>query len=328
MVGDPSVSVVMAVRNGARTLAAALASIEAQGPAVDEVVVALGPSSDGSSELLSAMAGRNPPITVLENASGTTPAGLNLAVRESSGDIVVRVDAQSVLPRDYVERAIAELERTGADVVGGIQHPVGETIVERAIAAAMGSAFGSGGAAYRVARRAGPVDTVYLGVFRRSALERTGGFDESLLRNQDYELNHRIRAGGGVVWLNPALEVSYRPRPSLRALWAQYFGYGTWKRAMLRRHPGSARLRQLLPPLFVITLVVSIGLIAVGRLALGLVVPGLYAAAALVSTAYAALRRADRALLLMPVALAVMHVAWGLGFLVGRAGGPQRATSR
>ncbi len=139
-----------------------------------------------------------------------------------------------------------------------MQVPVGNTASEKAIAAAMSSRLGAGDARYRIGGKAGPADTVYLGVFLRSTLERLGGYDEHFDRNQDYELNQRIRDSGGTVWFDPDLEVSYRPRGSLSALARQYFDYGRWKREFARHHPGSLRPRQLAPPLLVTGLVVAI----------------------------------------------------------------------
>ncbi len=136
--------------------------------------------------------------------------------------------------------------------------PVGVSGWERAIAAAMSSRFGAGDARYRIGGDAGPAETVYLGVFKRSTLERLGGYDEHFARNQDYELNHRIRQSGGLVWFEPSLQVVYRPRGSLAALASQYFQYGAWKREFARRHPGSLRWRQLAPPLAVLALALSL----------------------------------------------------------------------
>jgi hypothetical protein len=207
------------------------------------------------------------------------------------------------------------LRQTGADVVGGMQVPMGETPWERAIAGAMSSRLGAGDARYRIGGAAGPVDTVYLGVFLRSALERVGGYDEHFDRNQDYELNQRIRDSGGIVWFDPSIEVTYRPRGSLGHLARQYFDYGRWKREFARRHPGDLRPRQLAPPLLVVGLVAAVVLgiwwpwawLAIAAYALLLLLSGLTHLGGLGGTA-----------LLMPLALATMHSSWGVGFLFGR----------
>jgi hypothetical protein len=195
-----------------------------------------------------------------------------------------------------------------------MQVPVGETPWEKAIAAAMASRVGAGDARYRIGGEPGPVETVYLGVFRGETLKRLGGFDESFERTQDYELNHRIRESGGVVWFDPNLRVEYRPRGSLRALAGQYFQYGRWKRQFNRRHPSSLRWRQLAPPALVAILVVSI--VAGVWWPPAWLIPALYLTA-LIAIGLAALPKHGLAALGMPPALATMHVSWGLGFFRG-----------
>ena len=211
------------------------------------------------------------------------------------------------------------LASTGAANVGGVQRPVGAGGLPGAIAAAMSSPFGGGPAAFRRGRRSGPADTVYLGVFDRGALESVGGFDETLERNQDYELNWRLRRQGHTVWLDSSLVVDYVPRADYGGLAGQYFSYGAWKRKMLLRHRRSLRPRQLLAPALVTALAASAAELARGR-SRGAVVPVIYAAACAVAAAR--LGRAlpewrDRAR--AAAAFAVMHICWGTGFLAGRA---------
>lgn len=251
---------------------------------------------------------------VVANPTGRTPAGLNLAAKESRGEILVRIDAHSVVPPDYVSKLVDALERTRAENVGGMQVPTGQNFLERGIAAAMASPFGAGDARYRIGGPAGPTDTVYLGAFRRSVFEQLGGYDERFTRHQDYELNQRIRAQGGTVWFEPELRVEYRPRSSLSALARQYFDYGRWKRAFARSHPGSMRPRQWAPPLLVIGLGASlIGSIWWSWL---LVVPAAYLFA-LIGVGATTLPSAGISAMVMPLALAVMHLSWGIGFLTG-----------
>lgn len=259
-------------------------------------------------------------VVVVDNPDGTTPAALNRALEKSAGSVVVRCDAHAVLPPGFVHRAVETLKRTGAVNVGGRQVPRGESPFERAVAMAMVSPIGAGDARYRIGGREGPVDTVYLGAFRREALVAVGGFDESLERNQDYELNWRLREAGGLVWFDPELGVEYRPRSSPGRLWRQYFGYGYWKRVVLGRHPGSLRWRQLAPPALVVGLAAS-GALAPVSWRPAVILPGVY----LVSTVGAALadlgRRRDGAALLEPLALWTMHIAWGTGFIAGQLSG-------
>ena len=313
----PTVSVVIPVRNGGRDLRRCLDAVLAQEyPGALEVVVAVGPSQDDTEQVAAAAAAADPRVRVVPNPSGTTPAALNAAIAAGSGDVVARVDGHAELPQGYLRTAVETLAATGAENVGGIQAATGHTPFEHAVAAAMTSRFGVGNATFHYGGAPGPTDTVYLGVFRRSALERVGGFDETLIRNQDYELNWRIRQSGGVVWFDPQLRVGYRPRSDLRALARQYFEYGQWKREVLRRHPQSARLRQLVPPAAVLANAGGLAL-AVAHRRGWLAIPGAYATAALAAAAIAGRNLPPSTRLRLPAVFAVMHHAWGLGFLRG-----------
>jgi glycosyltransferase involved in cell wall biosynthesis len=320
--------VVIPVRDGAATIEAAVRSAlsqESGGPL--EVVVADGGSEDGTVEILERLAADND-VTIVPNPAGSTPAGLNAAIRATRGDVIVRCDAHAELPPGYVAAAVVRLESTGAGVVGGIQDAVGTTPFQRAVAYAMSSLLGAGGATYRSSRPPGPTDTVYLGVFPRQVLAEVGLYDESLLRNQDYELNHRIRRSGRQVFFAPELRVTYRPRSSVQGLWRQYFDYGKWKRRVVRRHPGSLRARQTAAPALVVGLVAS-GAVATVSPLLGGLLPAAYGAAVVVSTVRAVRRHGDSAAWLMAIVYPVMHLAWGSGFLVGRTAdrGPQIPSS-
>ena len=322
--GLPLVSVVVPARDCADQLGDCLAAIGGQtyrGPM--DVTVALAPSNDATAEVL-ARSTLDVPLQIVENHAGTTPAALNIAVAASRGPVVVRVDAQSRLPPDYIERAVSTLARTGAANVGGVQRPVGTGGLQGAIAAAMASSFGGGPAAFRRGRRSGPADTAYLGVFDRDALTSVGGFDETLERNQDYELNWRLRQQGHIVWLDASLVVDYVPRADYGGLARQYFSYGAWKRTVLARHPRSLRVRQLAAPALVAGLAASAAELA-HRRCRGAAGPVLYAAAC----AIAAARLDDvgnwRDRVRAAVAFAVMHLAWGAGFLAGRARAAQPA---
>jgi glycosyltransferase involved in cell wall biosynthesis len=222
----PSVSVIVPVLNEERHLRDAVAMILAQdysGPF--EVVLALGPSTDRTDEVAAALVAQDARVRTVANPSGKTPEALNAAIGASSGEVVVRVDGHAEIPADYVSTAVAELLRVDADNVGGIMDAQGTDDFTRAVAAAMRSPIGVGNSRFHVGGGAGEADTVYLGVFRRAALERVGGYDTHFARAQDWEMNHRIRDTGGKVWFTPDLRVTYRPRSSLKALGRQYFHY-------------------------------------------------------------------------------------------------------
>jgi succinoglycan biosynthesis protein ExoA len=312
----PSVSVVMPVRNEARHLHEAVEAVLNQDyPGRLELVMALAPSEDDTAEVAAKLAAGDDRVFVVDNPAGITPAGLNCAIDASTGEVVVRVDGHSVLPPGYVKRAVEVLEETGADNVGGIQHAEGTTDFERAVAAARSTKFGAGDARHHYGGEPGSVDTVYLGVFRRSALERVGGFDEHFARAQDAELNHRIRTTGGIVWFTPDLRVVYRPRGSLRALARQYYHSGVWRRVVVREHPESVRWRQLVPPA---AAVANIGglLLALGGRRAGLLAPATYTTAVVIASAATGRGLEPRVARWLPAVFAVMHHAWGLGFLL------------
>lgn len=315
----PSVTCIMPVRDDAHALPSAVASIlEQEYPGPLGIVIAVAPSRDGSEEAARQLASRDERVITILNPDGTTPAGLNRGIERADGEVIARVDARSRLGPGYLHQAVELLEETSADNVGGVQAAEGTTPFSRAVALAMTSRFGVGDARFHTGGDPGPTDTVYLGVFRREALERVGGFDEILIRNQDYELNYRLRRSGGIVYFDPRLRVSYEPRSSWRALASQYFQYGTWKRVVVRRHPRSLRWRQAVPPLAVLANLFSL-LLALGGERRALAVPLAYVGAALVATG-ALTSRTDRArtALWLPLVFTTMHHAWGIGFLIGR----------
>lgn len=313
---DPRLTVVIPARDAAATLPATVSAVLAQDPPPDEVVVAVGPSGDGTAEVAEGLARMHRCVEVVANPSGRTSDGLNATIAASTGQVIARVDAHALLPPGYLGTAVAALRATGAGNVGGRQVPDADAGFARAVAAAMRSPLGAGGAAYRSGTQAGPADTVYLGVFRREALEAVGGFDPAFVRNQDAELNLRLRAAGYLVWLEPGLAVTYRPRGSLRALASQYLQYGRWRRLTARRHPGSLGPRQLVPPATVTALGLA-ALVSLLRRRPGpwAVVAGGYTAVVLAGGMRAAPE--PRSGPATALALATMHLSWGIGFLIG-----------
>jgi glycosyltransferase involved in cell wall biosynthesis len=309
----PDVAVVVPVRNEAGSLEAAVAAITAQQyPGLLEVCLAVAPSNDGTEVVAGRLAAADRRITVAANPAGSTPAGLNAAIRATSAPVIARVDGHAELAPGYIRRAVETMRRTGAVNVGGIQRAVGLTPLQRATAAAMSSRFGAGDAKFHYGGSEGPTDTVYLGVYDRAAIVAAGLFDERLARNQDYELNIRLRAAGGTVWFDPRLSVVYRPRSSLGALARQYFEYGRGKRKVLALHPGSLRWRQAAPPIAVAGVV--------GGLILGRwwrparAVPAAYAAAVVLAS-FRTGRRHGVAPHRLVAVFPAMHLSWGLGFL-------------
>ncbi len=247
--------------------------------------MALGPSRDRTDEIAAELEAADPRIRSVRNPdpSGSTPAGLNAALAATRHPVVVRIDGHSMLPREYVRIAVQTMRETGADNVGGIMAAEGISSFEQAVARAMTSRFGVGNASFHTGGKEAEAETVYLGVFRRTALERVGGYDETFLRAQDWEMNLRIRRTGGLVWFQPQLRVAYRPRSNVRALGRQYFHYGRWRRVVMRRHEGTVNFRYLAPPVALGGVALGFGLVAAGVWA-GAVLPVGYVAAVAVGS--------------------------------------------
>lgn len=312
------VSVIMTVLNEQRHIEAAVRAVLAQdhaGPM--ELVLALGPSVDDTDSVVAAFAAADSRVRTVANPKGATPSGLNLALREAAYDVIVRVDGHSVLPPSYVSTAVAVLAETGADNVGGIMAAEGTEPLEQAVAVAMNSWLGVGGARFHLGGEAGPADTVYLGAFRRSALERVEGYDESLHRAQDWELNYRIRRTGGTVWFTPRMRVTYRPRGDLRSLARQYFRTGQWRRTVVRQHTDTLSLRYLAPPAALLGFAGGIAA-GVAGFTPAFVLPGGYIALIAVGSVVTGRGDSPAARVRLPIAYATMHASWGLGFLLSR----------
>lgn len=312
----PAVAVVMPVLNERRHLRAAVEAILAQDYAGEmEIVLALGPSTDGTGEVAAELAAADGRIRTVSNPTGATPRGLNAAIAATRAPIVVRVDGHSMLPPHYVRTAVEALQSTGADNVGGLMAAEGVTPFEQAVARAMRSWFGIGGARFHLGGEAGPVETVYLGVFRREMLERVGGFDTALRRAQDWELNYRIRQAGGTVWFTPEMQVTYRPRADLRELSKQFFRTGQWRREVTRRHRDTVSARYLAAPAAVLGVVGGTALALTGH-RIGLVGPLGYLAAVVAGSAATGQGLPPTARVALPAVYTTMHMSWGLGFLL------------
>ena len=319
----PGVSYVMPVLNEVDHIAAAVNSLTTQdyeGPF--EIILALGPSVDGTNDIIAQMALADPRIRSIPNELGSTPGGLNAAIRASSNPVVVRVDAHSVLPPHYTRLAVKTLLETGADNVGGIMKAEGTTPFEKAVAHAYGSPEGLGGTQHHVGGKAGPADTAYLGVFRRDRLMEVGLFDEEIKRGQDWELNRRLRATGGTVWFTPELTVVYRPRSSLRKLVRQFVATGIWRGELARRFGTANSVRYFVPPLAVLgvlggLLLGIIGLIAgIPWLTLAFAIPGVYALFVVIASIRAAREGLATGLWYL-IVLPCIHFGWGTGFVLG-----------
>lgn len=301
---QPTVTVAVPALNEERHIDACLEAIAAQTyPGIVEVLVLDG----GSSDATVALAHRHPLVRVVPNTARIQAAAMNLALAEAAGDVVVRVDGHTVLAPDYVERCVSALEATGAAMVGGGMHPTQDGgWVRRGIAAAMRSPVGAGPARFHGGGPAGWVDTVYMGAYRVEVARAAGGYAVQSV-NEDAEFAHRMSERGGV-WFDPSIRSAYTARGDLMALGRQYYRYGRGRAATVRRHPGSVAPRQLAAPLLVL------GLLSPWRRRVLRVYGAVVAAGALREA-----RRDAAAAAGFVVALPVMHLAWGVGFLVSLA---------
>lgn len=322
--GLPVVSVIVPCYNEEKTIHLLLEALYLQTyPRPDlEVVLADGMSTDATRQVIASFQNQHPElqIRVVDNPQRNIPSGLNQAIAAAKGIYIVRLDAHSVPNRDYIERSIVALEKGQGDNVGGVWEirPASRGWVSRSIAAAAAHPLGVGDARYRYSNQPQQVDTVPFGAFRRSLIDKVGGFDETLFTNEDYEFNVRIRQNGGTVWLDPAIRSVYFPRQNFGALARQYWRYGYWKARMLARYPDTLRWRQALPPLFVSGLVVlaaaSIWLPAARLLLVSVLL--LYLSVLAAAAAVLAIQKRDVVLFFgVPLAIMVMHLTWGAALL-------------
>ncbi len=318
----PPVSVVIPVRNEEQYLADVVRHVLDQDyPAEVEVVLAIGPSRDRTARIAADIASAEPRVTVVSNPTGKIPSGLNLAAATARHDVLARMDGHALMPAGYLRTGVRALLETGAADVGGVMAAVGISPFQQAVAWAMTSKAGVGSAAWHTAGGAGPADSVYLGIYQRAAVERAGGWDETMLRAEDWELNYRIRERGGLIWFTPDLQVIYRPRTTIRALASQYWHYGRWRRVVMREHPETASFRYLAPPgaaaLCAIGLLAGIAGLAAGVdwLVAGFAIPVLYLLGITVVTALLSRGTPLAIRARLPMVLAIMHMSWGTGFL-------------
>lgn len=315
--GSPGISVFMPILNEERHLGESVRAILAQEYDGDvEVVLAIGPCTDNTWDVARRLAAQDARIVLVENPTGRTPDGLNAALAATSHDILVRVDGHGILSPGYFQTVARTLAETGAANVGGIMDAEGTTDFEVAVECAMKSKIGVGGVKFKQGGEAGAVETVYLGNFDRHWVDKVGRYDTRYTRAQDWEMNWRIRQAGGLVWFTPDLRVTYRPRPTLKALAKQYFEYGTWRRVVARQHKGSINLRYLAPPVALTGVAAGSVIGAVWRPALA--APLGYAALVTAGGLHAAKGRPLAVKARMPFVLATMHMSWGAGFLTSR----------
>ncbi len=330
---NPLVSVIIPCRNEEKTIHLVLEALFQQSfPLQDmEIVIADGLSTDGTRRAIRAFSEAHPALVIrlVDNRKQIIPSGLNTAIQASKGELIVRMDAHSLPNPDYVQRCYDAHREGKAENVGGVWKisPQNDTWMARSIAAAAANPFAVGDAHYRFSDKAAYVDTVPYGSYKRELFEKIGFFDETLLANEDYEFNTRIRQSGGRIWLDPAIQCTYFARATFAALARQYWGYGFWKAQMLKRYPKTLRWRQALPPLFVlgVILLALVGFFWQPAWLVLAVIFGLYLLTQLIPAISISLKSGNFLLSLgIVLATLVMHFSWGTALIVGLFSHPDR----
>ena len=284
-----------------------------------EIIISDGLSTDNTKEVVETFKPSDIPLIWLDNPDKIVPTGLNLAIRQARGDVIIRVDGHTTLASDYVQQCVLALQCSGAENVGGRMNPVGKNTFGKAVALATSSPFGVGGARFHYSTQEEWVDTVYLGAWPKEVFQKVGLFDEELVRDQDDEFNYRLREAGGKILLIPRINSWYSVRSQPKDLWKQYLQYGFWKVRVFQKHPRQMRWSQFIPPIFVLAVLISL-LIAI-LFSWGWKVPlalaGLYLLAALIATLLTAARKGWLEVCLLPFTFAILHVSYGSGFLWG-----------
>jgi glycosyltransferase involved in cell wall biosynthesis len=320
----PRVSIIIPCRNEERYIAACLDSILASDYPTDrlEILVADGQSDDGTRPILVRYAAMHPEIVLLDNPHRTTPAGLNVAVRAASGEIVIRMDAHVLYPPDYIPQLVAGLRESGADNVGGVLEtvPADDSPIARAIAIGLSHRFGVGNSYFRTGTtEPRDVDTVPFGCYRREVFDRVGLFDEELIRNQDDEFNFRLITQGGRVLLLPNVLCRYFARRSFRQLARMYYQYGYFKPLVVRKVGRVMTVRQLIPAMLVGSLSTSAALAlwipAARYLFAG--VAGSYTLLVVLFAVAASRSHGLRCAAALTVVFPILHFSYGSGFLRG-----------
>jgi len=328
----PLVSILLPIRNEAAFIQQGLRAILAQDyPGEMEILIADGMSTDDTREkinsLVASVHGLRSTVRILDNPGKIVPTGMNIALRQAKGEIIIRVDGHTIIAPDYVRQCVETLQNSGADNVGGRMNAVGINSFGKAVALATSTPFGIGGGRFHYSEQEEWVDTVYMGAWTRSVFEKIGLFDEELIRDQDDEFNYRLRAAGGKILLNPKIKSEYTVRGSPVKLWRQYFQYGYWKVRVLQKHPRQMSLRQFVPPIFVLSLLLSFFVFLSSFIfhlssfiLLSFFVPLIYLFANLFASAWTAIKKGivlQPSAFLLPLVFAILHLSYGLGFLAG-----------
>ncbi len=315
------ITIILPVRNEAKYIRAVLDAVLTQTFPQDEIeiLVADGMSTDGTREIFKEFQQSHPQIKLLDNPGKIVPIGMNIALRQARGEIVIRVDGHTEIAPNYVSNCVAALQRTGADNVGGCMTPIGTTPFGKAVATATSTPFGIGDSKFHYSTLEEVVDSVYMGAWNKEVFYKIGLFDEELVRNQDDEFNYRLRKFGGRIVLDPNIRSCYTTRSTPFSLWKQYYEYGLYKVRVLQKHPRQMSIRQFIPPLFVLGILASLWLLFLYHWGwvLFVLILGAYLVVNLVLSTHYSLRKNKKLMIELPLAYFIIHLSYGSGFLTG-----------
>jgi glycosyltransferase involved in cell wall biosynthesis len=310
---NPGVSVILPILNEERDLSECISAILQQKyDGKLEVILALGPSTDNTNQIAKSLAQSDSRIKLVDNPTGKTAAALNLAIAAASFEIICRIDGHAEISDTYIKTAVEIMNQTGAVNVGGLMNAAAAGGFQSVVARAMRSRIGVGASKFHTGGKAGAADTVYLGTFKKSAILQAGGFDEKYIRAQDWELNHRLRLNGGVIWFDPRLVVTYRPRDTFGKLAKQYFEYGRWRRAVSRKHQGTVNYRYLAPPIALVVNLLSL-ILGIFLNTIFFVPVITYLSIIILSSLFIGKGIYEK--ITLPSVLITMHASWGFGFI-------------
>jgi glycosyltransferase involved in cell wall biosynthesis len=310
---NPGVSVILPILNEERDLSECISAILQQKyDGKLEVILALGPSTDMTNQIAKSLAQSDSRIKLVDNPTGKTAAALNLAIAAASFEIICRIDGHAEISDSYIKTAVEIMNQTGAVNVGGLMNAAAAGGFQSVVARAMRSRIGVGASKFHTGGEAGTADTVYLGTFKKSAILQAGGFDEKYIRAQDWELNHRLRLNGGVIWFDPRLVVTYRPRDTFGKLAKQYFEYGRWRRAVSRKHQGTVNYRYLAPPIALVVNLLSL-ILGIFLNTIFFVPVITYLSIIILSGLFIGKGIYEK--ITLPSVLITMHASWGFGFI-------------
>jgi len=318
----PFVSIIMPVRNEGTHIFRALDSVFSQDyPATRfQVIVADGMSTDNTREIINIYSQQHPNLSLIDNPGQIVPIGLNAALNQAQGEVIIRVDGHCEIAPDYVSRCVDYIKKDSVDGVGGSIETIGKTYISRVIAIAMSSVFGVGNSTFRTSSgQTRLVDSVPFPAYTRAIIQKAGLYDEELVRNQDDEYNYRLRKIGARILLAADVHSKHYSRTSLRSLWKQYFQYGYWKVRVLQKHPRQMHPRQVVPLAFVMSLVMC-GLGALLWTLVAWLFYGIMATYLLANLSASVLVSRDKGwecLPMLPVVYGILHISYGLGFLIG-----------